>query len=206
MGPQMPDTKFVHRRNSGGFTWRSRRIFDISRRNSCRHRLLSGAWIACSSSPDSGCRSPTSSAKSRPRSSAGDASFQRASAAVAHRITPAQGLQTVGLGRYSGAMFATFVAELIASTDAELDDVLREAELARRTAGVRLSAVIANRGSFADHGHRSMKGYLKQQLNCSGVEANSIRRCASLVDQHPEIGDAMLEGRIGVGQPVGQSQ
>ena len=100
-------------------------------------------------------------------------------------------------------MFATFVEELIASTDAELDDLLGEAELARRTAEVRLaavSAVIANRGSFADHGHGSMKGYLKQQLNCSGVEANRIRRCASLVDQHPEVGDALLEGRIGTGQ------
>ena len=100
-------------------------------------------------------------------------------------------------------MFAPLVEELIASTDAELDELLGEAELARRTAEVRLaavSAVIANRGSFADHGHGSMKGYLKQQLNCSGVEANRIRRCASLVDQHPEIGDALLAGRIGVGQ------
>lgn len=78
-----------------------------------------------------------------------------------------------------------------------------EAELARRTAEVRLaavSAVIVSRGSFADHGHGSMKGYLKQQLNCSGVEANRIRRCASLVDQHPEVGDALLAGRIGIGQ------
>lgn len=100
-------------------------------------------------------------------------------------------------------MFAAMVDELSASTDAELDDLLAEAELARRATEVRvaaIAAVIAHRGSFADHGHRSMKGFLKQRLNCSGVEANRIRRCANLFDQHPDVGDALMEGRIGVGQ------
>ena len=61
-------------------------------------------------------------------------------------------------------------------------------------------AVIESRRLFHDHGHRSVKGYLKQQLNCSGVRANRIRKRADLVNRHPDVGQALSDGRVGVEQ------
>ncbi|WP_040492367.1 HNH endonuclease signature motif containing protein [Ilumatobacter nonamiensis] len=44
-----------------------------------------------------------------------------------------------------------------------------------------------------------MAGYLKAHLNCSGVEANRIRRRGRLLDEHPEAADAVGEGRVSMG-------
>jgi hypothetical protein len=45
-----------------------------------------------------------------------------------------------------------------------------------------------------------MKAYLKGTLNCSGSAANKIRKRADAMNSHTAIGDALLDGRIGVEQ------
>ena len=96
-------------------------------------------------------------------------------------------------------MDTSFVDELVGLPAAALDDVLRAAELERRDAEAKLAmiaAVVEQRQQFLTDGHRSMSGYLKAHLNCSGVEANRIRRLGKLVDEHPAAADALASGRV----------
>jgi hypothetical protein len=100
-------------------------------------------------------------------------------------------------------MFAGLIEELTTLSATELDAVIAETELAKRTAETRLAAavaVVSARGSFRDGGHRSIRTYLKGTLNCSGVHANRIRRRADLINNHGTVGDALLTGRVGVDQ------
>jgi hypothetical protein len=100
-------------------------------------------------------------------------------------------------------MFASFIEELAECSPRQLDAALAEAELARRAAEARIAAitaVISARSGYRDHGHRSMRSYLKGTLNCSGSQANKIRKRADAVNSHATIGDALLEGRIGTDQ------
>ncbi len=100
-------------------------------------------------------------------------------------------------------MFDDLIEEYATLSPAELDAAIAEAELLKRTAETRLAAaaaVVSARGSYRDDGHRSMRSYLKGTLNCSGTVANRIRRRAELIDNHPEIGEALLSGRVGVEQ------
>ncbi|WP_395161077.1 DUF222 domain-containing protein [Ilumatobacter sp.] len=59
---------------------------------------------------------------------------------------------------------------------------------------------LSARGSFRVGGHRSIRTYLKGTLNCSGAQANRIRRRADLVNHHEAVGDALLSGQIGIDQ------
>ena len=100
-------------------------------------------------------------------------------------------------------MFGRLIEEFTELAPPELDAIIAEAELAKRAAEARIAAavaIISARGSYRDHGHRSMKSYLKATLNCSGTIANKIRKRADAVNHHAEIGDALLAGRIGVEQ------
>ncbi|MFT4867279.1 MAG: hypothetical protein ACI8RE_003481, partial [Ilumatobacter sp.] len=100
-------------------------------------------------------------------------------------------------------MFAGLIDELTTLSATELDAVIAEAELTKRAAETRLVAavaVVSARGSFRDGGHRSIRTYLKGTLNCSGVQANKIRRRADLVNCHGTVGEAFLAGRVGVDQ------
>ena len=100
-------------------------------------------------------------------------------------------------------MFDELIEEYATLTATELDAAIADAELAKRDAETRLAAaaaVISARGSYRDRGHRSMRAYLKATLNCSGTVANRIRRRAALVNRHPDIGDRLLVGRVGVEQ------
>lgn len=61
--------------------------------------------------------------------------------------------------------------ELVAMPAAALDTHVRDLELQRRRLAAELAAataVVEQRMQFLDDGHRSMSGYLKANLNCSG--------------------------------------
>lgn len=100
-------------------------------------------------------------------------------------------------------MFDQLIENYATMTASELDGAIAHAELLKRTAETRLAAaaaVISARGSFRDGGHRSMRAYLKSSLNCSGAVANRIRRRAELINVHPDIGEALVSGRVRVEQ------
>ena len=91
-------------------------------------------------------------------------------------------------------MFESLIQEFAELSPPHLDAVIAEAELAKRGAEARIAAaaaIVAARGSFRDHGYRSMKSYLKGTLNCSGTVANKIRKRSDLID-HEIYGDDML--------------
>jgi hypothetical protein len=58
--------------------------------------------------------------------------------------------------------------------------------------------VVSVRGSFRDGGYRSIRTYLTGTLNCSGAQANRIRRRADLVNRIRRRADALLSGHIGI--------
>lgn len=92
-----------------------------------------------------------------------------------------------------------FLEELVAMPSAQLDELLRATELERRDAELRMAtiaAVVEQRQQFLTDGHRSMSGYLKAHLNCSGAEANRIRRRGKLVNECPSAAEALSAGRI----------
>lgn len=101
------------------------------------------------------------------------------------------------------SMIAERIEECMAMSHAELDEFLRDAELAHRALEADMAAaaaVVEARMQFLDDGHYAMSSYLKAHLNCSGAEANRLRRLAKTVNEHSEVGDALAAGRIGVGQ------
>jgi hypothetical protein len=100
-------------------------------------------------------------------------------------------------------MFANLIEELMEFPIDDLDEALASAKLAREQAELQIAAITAivqAKQAHVDHGHRSLNAYLKQQLNCSSSQARTIRRRARLVNEHPQIADALAAGRIGVGQ------
>ncbi|MEM1334723.1 MAG: HNH endonuclease signature motif containing protein, partial [Actinomycetota bacterium] len=97
-------------------------------------------------------------------------------------------------------MSSAVVEELIESTDSELDELIRVTELERRAIEAKLAAAIAvadARGLGQADGHRSTRAYLKATLDWSDRECRRFRGAARTIDEHPEIGDAWLEGRLG---------
>jgi len=97
-------------------------------------------------------------------------------------------------------MFAALIDDLARASTADLDAALADAKRSRDEADMRIAAITAvvdSRQLFQDHGHRSVTGYLKQQLNCSAVEAGRIKSRARLINRHPDIGDALGASRIG---------
>ncbi len=100
-------------------------------------------------------------------------------------------------------MFAALIDELTGLSPAALDGRLASAKRRRDGADMEIAAITAvveQRQLFQDHGHRSVNGYLKQQLNCPAAEARRIKRRSRLLDQHPEIGDLLGESRVGAAQ------
>lgn len=100
-------------------------------------------------------------------------------------------------------MFRALVEQYMEEEDTSLDAEIRRLELELRDLQARRSAAIAvaeARQLNAVDGHHSMKGYLRATCNWSNAEVARQRKLARLVDGHPEVGDAMQAGRIGVAQ------
>lgn len=96
------------------------------------------------------------------------------------------------------------VAEhLLDLDDGSLDDRLRGLELQRRRVVAEQALAIAEAERRSLHladGHHSLTAYLRATLNCSTGEANEWKRLARLVSTVPGVADALIQGRIGVGQ------
>jgi hypothetical protein len=99
--------------------------------------------------------------------------------------------------------FVDVIEEAIGLTDAEIDERVRASELAMREQQAHHAALLTvaeHRGVYRADGHRSMKGYLRATCNVSTREASRQRTIATVCDAVPEIGEALLKGRIGVPQ------
>ena len=100
-------------------------------------------------------------------------------------------------------MFADLVEELMGLDDDAITARFRELELRRRHDEAELLALVAvaeARGVHAADGHLTVKGWLRANANWSPAEVNSARRKARVVNDHPGVGDALLDGHIGVAQ------
>ena len=95
------------------------------------------------------------------------------------------------------------VEELMASSDADLDERVRTLELERRRLEAELALAageIDRRRSYQDDGHRSLKAYLRGTCTYSDAEAARIRRLAAATDGVPGLAEALCTGRIGLPQ------
>ena len=100
-------------------------------------------------------------------------------------------------------MLATVVDNLRELDDRALTDEFRRLELERRRIDAEMAATVAEgqRRSIhvVDH-HHSMTGWLRANANYSGAQCTRVRRLARLVDDLPEVGEALHVGRIGTAQ------
>ncbi len=104
---------------------------------------------------------------------------------------------------YPWVMFADLVEELMGLDDFEVTERLRQVELRRRRDEAEMAALIAvveARGIWAADGHLGMKGYLRGNGNWSNSDVACARRNARLMNDHPVVGDALLDGHIGIAQ------
>jgi Domain of unknown function (DUF222) len=100
-------------------------------------------------------------------------------------------------------MFADVVEELMGLDEQEITARFRELELRRRRDEAELLALVAvakARGVFEADGHRSVKSWLRANGNWSPAEAACACRNARLVNDHPSVGDALLDGHLGIAQ------
>ncbi len=100
-------------------------------------------------------------------------------------------------------MFTTLIEGIMALDDTAITERFRALELERRRLDAELAAVVAvadARGVHREDGHRNVKGWLRANGNWSGREISAVRKKAKLLDACPSVGDALLNGHIGVGQ------
>jgi hypothetical protein len=100
-------------------------------------------------------------------------------------------------------MFGTVLAEYLEWTPAALHDELERLELAARALDARRLAVRAAVEACqvpAVDGHKSTKAYLRAVCNQPSHVALAEVRRARICRDFPQIGEALLAGRIGVGQ------
>jgi hypothetical protein len=101
-------------------------------------------------------------------------------------------------------MFESFIEECVGEPDASLDERLRVNELElRRLLAERaaLVGVIEHRGTFRDE-HRSMAGYLRATVNTSDGAVSRDRRLARLLNEYPQVGEALWAGHVSVDHVV----
>ena len=100
-------------------------------------------------------------------------------------------------------MFSSLVAELIVTDDPALIERLRTNELDTRRIAAEQAAItreVERRGLFRDDGHRSVKAFLRANLNWSNNQAASTIKVAALLDTVTGAGNALLNGHIGTAQ------
>jgi len=100
-------------------------------------------------------------------------------------------------------MFSSLVEELIVTDDPALIERLRTNELDARRLAAEQAAItreVERRGLFHDDGHRSVKAFLRANLNWSNSQAASTIKAAALLDTVAGAGNALLNGHIGTAQ------
>lgn len=100
-------------------------------------------------------------------------------------------------------MFDDLLDEAMGLTDSELDERLRENELAQRATEVERAALLTvsvARGAYRVDGQRTVNGYLRATMNLSKGAAAEDRKIAEACNASPALGDALAAGHIGVVQ------
>ena len=100
-------------------------------------------------------------------------------------------------------MFVDLVEELMGLDDADVTQRFRELELRRRREEAELAALIAvveARGIWGQDGHLTVKGYLRANGNWSNHDVARARRNSRVMTDHPVVGEALLDGHIGIAQ------
>ncbi len=100
-------------------------------------------------------------------------------------------------------MFAELVGKAVEMSAADLDGWVRELVVLQRRVAAELAAALAVGSARSDYeadGHGSMHAYVKATMNCSDAEASRWNRLAQLGDEEPAVADALLTGRVGLGQ------
>ncbi len=100
-------------------------------------------------------------------------------------------------------MFETALNTVIDLTDSELTERFRELELQRRLAAAEMAAIVREGERRAIHtidGHRTIRHWVRAQINCPMPEATRLRRLAIACDTTAELGDTLMNGHIGIAQ------
>jgi Domain of unknown function (DUF222) len=100
-------------------------------------------------------------------------------------------------------MFGVLVEELMGLDDADVTERFRQLELRRRRDDAEMAALISvveARGIWANDGHLTVKGWLRANANWSNADVACQRKKARLLNDHPAVGDAMIDGHIGLAQ------
>ena len=100
-------------------------------------------------------------------------------------------------------MFSDLLDNYMTWSPAALDTELRQLELQARELDARRLAVRAaaeNTQTFAVDGHTSVKAYLRASTNQPSPVVLAETRRARLCRDFPAVGEALMSGRIGVGQ------
>jgi hypothetical protein len=100
-------------------------------------------------------------------------------------------------------MYRRLVDELIGVEDSELTDRFRALELERRRIDAEMAAIVREgerRGIHTVDGHRTMKHWVRAQINCPMGDAVRLRRLAAALDTVDDLGDALRDGHIGTPQ------
>lgn len=100
-------------------------------------------------------------------------------------------------------MFAEVVAEIEALTSDDALAALRDEVLVQRRAEARIAALVrkldADRAHVAD-GHASIRGLLRAEFRASEGDITHTLRCGRLIEDLPEVMEALYAGEIGVAQ------
>jgi hypothetical protein len=100
-------------------------------------------------------------------------------------------------------MFRRLVDELIGVADSELTDRFRALELERRRIDAEMAAIVREGERRAIHtvdGHRTVKHWVRAQINCPMGDGVRRRRLAAALDTVDDLGDALRDGDIGTPQ------
>jgi hypothetical protein len=100
-------------------------------------------------------------------------------------------------------MFETALTTVIDLTDSELTERFRQLELDRRRAAAEMAAIVREGERRAIHsidGHRTIRHWVRAQINCPMPEATRLRRLAIACDTTTELGDTLMNGHIGIAQ------
>lgn len=100
-------------------------------------------------------------------------------------------------------MYSTLVENLIDVGDAELTEKFRALELERRRLDAEMAAIVQEGQRRSLHGldgHRTMKHWVRAQINCPAGEATRLRRLGNAANTVEGLGDALIEGHIGSAQ------
>jgi hypothetical protein len=100
-------------------------------------------------------------------------------------------------------MFEAALNTVIDYTDSELTERFRELELQRRLVAAEMAAIVREGERRAIHtvdGHRTIRHWVRAQINCPMPEATRLRRLAIACDTTTDLGDTLMNGHIGIAQ------